>query len=97
MKKLINKIQDKLMTIRPDSHLHFECTSFISYMVAKLDQYIFGRDKYVAATIGAIAAFMVGLVKELCVDFLWRGERFDVSDIKANLIGSVTGATMSLV
>ena len=97
MKKLFNKIQEKLMSIGKDKHLHFECTTAISYFVSKLDQYVFGRDRYVAATIGAIAAFMVGFVKELCVDFLWRDESFDLNDIKANLVGSITGATMSLV
>lgn len=97
MKKIYNKIQDALGSIPSDKHLHFEATSGIAFIVSKLDQVIFMRDPAVAATIGAITAFMVGLVKEVAIDFIWREEQFDGKDITANLTGAITGAVASLI
>ena len=96
MKKLFNKIQDWFAQISKESHLHFEFTTGISYIVSKVLQYCSSRDSISAAMFGAVTAFNIGLIKKFFIDYIWRNEVFDWNDIKANLIGSITGATMSL-
>lgn len=97
MKELYNKIQEWFSRIRKDDHLHFEFTTSISFVTSKIIQYAFGGDVPVAATVGALTAFGVGIFKELCIDYVWRHTEFDWKDIRANVVGSVTGAIMSLV
>lgn len=97
MKKLFNKIQNWFGSIPKDTHLHIEFTTLISYIVSKITQYGFAQDRYVGAAIGAIAAFGVGIAKEVCIDFFWRNEDIELRDLKNDLIGAATGAVMSLV
>lgn len=96
MKKLFNRIQDWFAQISKENHLRFEFTTGISYIVSKVLQYCSSRDSISAAMFGAVTAFNIGLIKEFFIDYIWRNEVFDWNDIKANLIGSITGATMSL-
>lgn len=96
MKLLINKIQDFFFQIRNDLHLHFEFTLFISFIISKLLN-LTSLDKYSSAAISSCITILIGISKEVFIDKILRGEYIDITDIKADIIGAVTGSVQSLI
>lgn len=72
-----------------DKCLHVVVCFVITAFAALLCYGVFGQPHAVSAAIGAIAAFCVGVAKE-CYDF-FKGGKFDVKDILADVIGIAAG------
>lgn len=91
MKKFLDRVQDLLMGIEKDKHLHFECTFIIAYIISWICKAL-GMNQGDTAFLAASGAFAIGLLKEVIIDFIIRGEQVDSKDLAADLAGSLLGA-----
>lgn len=74
-----------------DKWLHIMICFAITCCVAILDVAEWNRTYAVAACIGAIVAFLIGLLKEIVWDFILGRGSFDLKDLLADFIGSAIG------
>lgn len=79
------------LSIGLDKWLHFIACLVIVCFVAILDVAEWQRPHVVTACIGAIVAFLIGLLKEIVWDFLLGRGSFDIKDLIADFLGSVFG------
>lgn len=78
-----------------DKCIHLLICFIISSNIAILDNEIFNRTAIIAATVGALIAAFVSIIKEL-IDF-FKGKSFDLNDLKFGVIGSIVGFIWSLI
>lgn len=79
------------MNLSLDKWLHIIVCAVIACAVALLDVAEFDRPIAVASAIGAIAAFLIGLLKEIVWDFILGKGTADVNDLIADFVGSLIG------
>lgn len=79
------------LSIGLDKWLHIVVCFVIVCMVAIVDVAEWQRPHVVAACIGAIVAFLVGVLKEIVWDFILGRGSFDLKDLLADLVGSAIG------
>lgn len=84
-----------LFNIALDKWLHITVSVIIVCIVALMDVAEWNRPSVIAAAIGAICAFCIGLLKEIIWDFMFGRGSFDIKDICADLIGSLMGFLLS--
>jgi hypothetical protein len=89
----IKKILDWIALIPLDKLLHFDACMFIAFFVAKIFSLIL--PKWIGALIGFTVAMIFGVLKEI-YDSKGYGN-VEWKDIKADLIGAVTGSLMALI
>lgn len=85
--RLINKISN-------DKYAHFIACQLITWAVSKVMQWC-GVSVVLSILAGVFAAMLVGACKEL-YDKVVQHETFDIEDIKADALGAVVGAVMSM-
>lgn len=91
MKRVFEQVQNLLMGIEKDKHLHFECSFMIAYIIAWICKEL-GMNQWDTAFTAAGGAFAIGILKEVLIDFIIRGEQVDAKDLAADLAGSLLGA-----
>lgn len=79
------------LNIGLDKWLHIAMCFVITCFVAILDVAEWGRPYAVAACIGAIVAFLIGVLKEIVWDFMLDRGSFDLKDLLSDFIGSMLG------
>jgi hypothetical protein len=86
----MNGLIDWLCGFTGDKYVHVMACHLIAFIVARMASLLVGR--YAGAVIGAAVAFTVGVLKEYLND-----DHVDKDDIKADIIGSVSGALLSII
>lgn len=79
------------LSIGLDKWVHFIVCFVIVCFVAILDVAEWQRPHVMAACIGSIVAFLIGLLKEIVWDFLLGRGSFDIKDLIADFLGAVFG------
>jgi hypothetical protein len=87
---MLNSIKEWLCGFTGDKYVHVMACHLIAFLVAKVAALFVGR--YIGAAIGAVVAMGAGIIKEYIVD-----DFVDMDDIKADLIGSLSGSLLSII
>lgn len=83
----LRKYTDPLCEVSADKYVHVIACLIISLVVARIVP--FGT--LLSAAHGLLAAMLIGLAKE------WVDDEFDWGDIKADFVGALLGALLSLI
>lgn len=86
-----------LFNIALDKWLHITVSMIIVCIIALISIAGWNCSNIIAAIIGTICAFCIGLLKEIVWDFVLGYGFFDIKDIYANFIGSLMGFLLSWV
>lgn len=84
---MLNRIKEWLCGFTADKYVHVIVCLIISLVVARIVP--FGT--LLSAAHGLLTAMLVGLTKE------WVDDEFDWGDIKADFVGALLGALLSLI
>lgn len=84
------RLADRLCGFTADKYVHVMACHLIAFITAKIAAMAVGR--LVGAAVGAAVAIIIGVAKEYLHD-----DHVDKGDIKADLIGAVSGALLSLI
>lgn len=82
--KLYKEIVDKLSRIGTDKYLHFIICLTISLIISDITK---------SVLLGVSITFLIGILKELFDKYV-QGEKFDIDDIKADVIGTMHGTML---
>ena len=100
MKNLYNKISELLCSFSPDKYVHYIVMLIFTFLFAKLMTFAFtyigcNYPTLFAIALTAIIGLVIGIGKEK-----WDLKRegvFDYNDIKADILGIITGCLMSII
>lgn len=84
---MLNKVKEWLCGFTADKYVHVFVCLVIALVVARIVP--FGT--LLSAAHGILAAMLIGLAKE------WVDDEFDCGDIKADAVGALLGALLSLI
>ena len=84
---MLNRIKEWLCGFTADKYVHVIVCLIISLVVARIVP--FGA--LLSAAHGLFTAMLIGLAKE------WVDDEFDWGDIKADFVGALLGALLSLI
>lgn len=84
-------MKDWLLNISVSKWLHLAICFVVACFVAMLDIAEWHRPYVIAACIGAVVAFLMGLLKEIVWKSLLDRSSFDLNNLLADLVGSLFG------
>ena len=100
MKNLYNKISELLCSFSPDKYVHYIVMLIFTFLFAKLMSLAFtyigcNYPTLFAIALAAISGLAIGIGKEK-----WDLKRegvFDYNDIKADILGIISGCLMGII
>ena len=85
---MLNKVKEWLCGFTGDKYMHVIACCLIAYLFAETLRF----NVFLCACIGFVVAMVSGVLKETLID-----DSVDKTDIKADAIGAVLGAILSLL
>ena len=86
---MLKRLSERLCAVTSDKYVHLLCCQYIAFTVTMFFRTV--MDRWLSAAAGLLVAIAAAAVKEIIDD------SFDWNDIKADLIGAVSGALLSLI
>lgn len=89
----MRKVIDYIGKVEKDKLLHLLCSLILAFVIGKVNWYIGWLPLWNCAAIGGIAAFCLGVLKEVLDEFM--GGELDLKDLAFDFIGCLIGVIMT--